>query len=96
MDGKALEFDGIIRESSRIHLIDKKQGLRDGSNSEYDSEANFRHGGRKRHETITPTNIGVGLRDDFFYEIESCSTKPTNLDEVTLFYLLPLISFYKI
>jgi len=45
-------------------------GLRDGSDSEYDSEANFRHGGCKRHETITLANIGVSLGYEFFDDIE--------------------------
>ena len=53
LDGKALESSGIIQESPGIHLIDKKWGLRDGGDSEYDSEANFRHGGRKRHEEVS-------------------------------------------
>ena len=95
LDGKEPESDGIIRESLGIRLIDKKWGLRDGSDSEYDSEANFKHGAHKRHETITPTNIGVILGDDFFNDIESYSTELANLDEVTLFDLLPSISFYK-
>jgi len=95
LDGKAAEFGGIIRESLGIHLIHEKRDLTDGSDSNYDSEANIRHGGRKRHETITLTNIGVCLRDDFFDDIDSCLTKSANLDEVTLFYLLLPISFYK-
>jgi len=66
LDGKVLESGGIIRQSPGIHLIDKKWALRDEIDSEYYSEANFRHGGRKRKETITPTNIGVSLRGDFF------------------------------
>jgi len=85
----------IIRESPGIRLIDNKWGLRDRSDSEHDSEANFRHGGRKRHETITPTNIEVSLGDDFVYDIEGCSTKLANLNEVPLFYFDPPVSFYK-
>ena len=95
LDGKAPESGGIIRESPGIQLIAKKRGLRDGSHSEYDFETNFRHGEHKRHETITCTNIGVSLGDYFFDDIESSSTEPANLDEVTLFNLLLPISFYK-
>ena len=40
--GKAPKSSGVIRESPGIHLIDKKWGLRDESDSECDSEANFR------------------------------------------------------
>jgi len=65
-----------------------KPSLRDGSDSEHDFGANFRHGGRKRHNTITPTNIGVSLEDDFLDNIRSCSSEPTNLDELALFDLL--------
>jgi len=85
MDDKVPETDGIIRESPDIHLIEKKRGR---SDSEYDSEANFRHGGCKRCETMTPTAVGGSLGDDFFDDIESCSTEPTNLDEVTPFDVL--------
>jgi len=46
-DSKAPESDGIIRKSPDIHLIEKKRGLRDGSNSEYDFKANFKHGGHR-------------------------------------------------
>jgi len=94
-DGKAPQSGGIIRESPSIHLIDRKQSLGDESDCEYDSEANFRHEGCKRYETITPTNIGEPLRDDFFDDIESCSIELANLDDITLFYLLPPILFYK-
>jgi len=89
------ESGGIIQESPGIRPIDKKWGLRDGSDSKYDFEVNFRHGGRKRCETMTPTNIRMSLGDNFFYDIESCSTEPANLDEVTLFYLLLPFFFYK-
>ena len=85
MEGKAPKSDGIIQESLRIHLIDGKRILRKGSDTEYDFEENFKHGGRKRHKIITPTNIRVSLRDEFFNDIESCSVESTNLDEVALF-----------
>jgi len=88
LDSKAPEFGGI-------RLMEKKQGLRDGSGSEYDSEANFRHGGRKRRKTMTPKTVGGSLEKDFFDDIESCSTELTNLDEVTPFNLLLLFFFYK-
>jgi len=65
-DVKVLESDGIIRESPGIHLVDKKWGLGDGSDSDHDSEANFWHGVRKRHETVTSTNIEVSLGNGFF------------------------------
>ena len=57
LDIKALESGGSFQESFYIHLINKKQGLSDGSDSEHDSEANFEHEGCKRHEIVTPTNI---------------------------------------
>jgi len=95
LDGKAPESGGIIQESPSIRLIDKKCGLRDECDNEYDSEANFRHGWRKGHETITPTNIGVSFRDDFFDDIESCSIEPTNLDDVALFYLFCQFPFIR-
>jgi len=95
LDSKVPESGGIIRESPGIHLIEKKRGLRDRSDSEYDFEANFRHGGHKRRETITPTTFGGSLGDDFFDDIESCSTEPINLDEVTPFDLHLPFFFYK-
>ena len=49
----------------------------------------------KRHKIVTPINIGVSLKNDFFYDIKSCSTELTNLDEVALFNLLLPISSYK-
>jgi len=92
MDDKVPKSGGIIRESPGIRLFKKK---RDGSDSEYDSGANFRHEGCKRCETITPTTIRGSLGDDFFDDIESCSTEPANLDEVTPFDLLSALFFYK-
>jgi len=74
LDVKVPESSGIIRESPSIRLVDKKRGLSDGSDSKHDSEANFRHERCKRHKTATPTNIGVSLGSDFFYDIESCLT----------------------
>ena len=56
----------VASESPSIRLVDKTRALRDGSDSEHDSEANFRHGARKRHETGTPINIGVNLGVNFF------------------------------
>ena len=85
LDVEAPEFSGIIRESPGIRLVDKKRGLRDESDSKHDCEANFRHEGCKRHKTVTPTNIRVSLSDDFFYDMESCSTELANLDEVAPF-----------
>jgi len=95
LDSTAPESGGIIRESPGIRLIEKKWGLRDVSDSEYDSDANFRHGGRKRPETMTPTTFKGSLRDEFFNDIKSRSIKPANLDEVTPFDLLPPFFFYK-
>jgi len=92
---KAPESDDMIRESPGMHLLDKERGLRDRSNSEYYSEANFRHGGCKKRETITPKNVGGNLGDDFFDDIESCLTELVNLDEVPSFDLLLPFSFHK-
>jgi len=44
LDVKAPESDGIIQESPGIHLVGKKWGLRDESDSEHKSKVNFRHG----------------------------------------------------
>ena len=62
-----------------------------GSDSEDDLEVNFRHGWHKRRETMTPKDISVSHRDDFFDDVESCSTKPSNLNEVKfpLFFIIP-------
>jgi len=65
LDGKAPESGVTIQESPSIRPIHKKQALRDGSDSEYDFKANFRHGGCQRCETITLTNIRISLGDDF-------------------------------
>jgi len=82
------ESSGTIRESPGLRLVNKKWGLTDGSNNEHDFEANSRYGGPKRRETVSPIDIRVSLGDDFFNDIESCSTKSVNLDEVVLFSLL--------
>ena len=66
LGAKAPESSDIIQGSSGIPLMDKKQGLRDGNDSEHDSETNFRHEGRKKRETMTHTIIEGGLGDDFF------------------------------
>ena len=65
LDGKASKSNGIIREPPDIRLVNEKWGLRDGSDSEHNFEANSRHEGCKRHATITPTNIGVSLEMTF-------------------------------
>ena len=88
LDGKAPESDDIIRRSLGIRLVDKKRGLRDWSDSDNDFEANLRLGGRNKHETITPTNVGVSLGDDFFDDIHCCSTELANLNEVVLYFFL--------
>jgi len=85
---KAPKFGGIIRESPSIHFVYKKWGLRDGSDSEHDSEANFKHGGHKRHETV-PTDIGLSLEDDFFDDIETYLTELAKLDEVFFIFFPP-------
>ena len=95
LDSKAPESGGIIGESPSIRLIEKKRSVGDRSESEYDSEANFRNGGRKRCEAMTPTTVGRRLGDDFFDDVESCSAEPANLNEVTPFDLLLSFFFYK-
>ena len=86
LDGKAPESSDIIRGSPGIPLMDKKWCLRDGSGNESDFETNVKHAGHKKHETMTPTIVGGSLGDDFFHDIESCSTEPANLDEVTFLF----------
>ena len=60
-------------KSPGICLIEKKLGLRERSDSEYDSEANVSWRAQER-ETITLTNVGGSLGDGFFDNIESYST----------------------
>ena len=55
------------------------------SDNEHDFEANCRHGGCKRRKTLSTINSEVGLFDDFFDDIESCSIELAKLDEVLLF-----------
>jgi len=69
------KYDQILNANKgHTTMRRKKHGLTDGSDSEHDFEANFRHRGCKRHKIVTPTDIGVRLRDDFFDDIESCLT----------------------
>ena len=35
-----------------------------------------------------PKDIDMSLREDFFDDIESCSTKPANLDEVLFLFFI--------
>ena len=65
LDGKAPEFSDIIQESPGILLMNKKRGLKGKSDSEYDPETNFTHGGRNKRETMTPTIVRGSLGDDF-------------------------------
>ena len=81
--------------SLRVHLADRKQGLAPDNDSEPESEANFRHGGRKRLETVTPRDVRVNLRDDFFDDIQSCSGKPANLEDVCTIPLPFTLIFFR-
>jgi len=60
----------------------KRQGLIAGSYSKHESEVNFKHGGHKRHETVTPGDVRVSLWNGLFDNAESCSTELVNLDEI--------------
>ena len=40
--------------SPTVHLAERKRGLAPDSDNEPESEMNFRHGGRKRRETVIP------------------------------------------
>ena len=82
-------------ESLGICPVDKEQDFRDGSDNEHDSKANFRRAGRKRHLSVTPTNIGVSLGEEFFDHTESYSIESAYLDEAVLFDFHSPVSFYK-
>jgi len=42
--------------------------------------------------TVTPRGIIMSLRDDFFHDIESCSTKPANLNGVVFLFYISLMA----
>ena len=86
---------GTTREPLGVCLINKKRGRTGGNGSWHDFEANFRHVGCNTCETVSPIDNGVSLRDDFFDNRESCSTKPANLDELVFLYFIisPLVLF---
>jgi len=42
---------------------------------------------------MTPINIGVSLKDDFFDDIESFLTEAANLDEVVSLFFIFFFSF---
>lgn len=67
------------------------ENLEEGSDSELDSEANFKQGGRKRHVIMILRNARVSFGDTFFNDVERCSTDQANLDDVHLF---PLSHYY--
>jgi len=54
LEAEGLESSDDTHRSPRVHLADRKRGLASGTDSEPKSEANFRHGGHKRRETVTP------------------------------------------
>jgi len=54
LDAKEPESSVDAYGSPGVRLAHRKRGLALGSDSELESEANFRHGGRKRSETVRP------------------------------------------
>ena len=82
LDVEGSESGDDTHRSMKVHLIDRKRGLAKDSDSEPKSEANFRHRGCKRRETMTPRDARVDLGDDFFDDVQSCSGKPANLDDI--------------
>ena len=51
--------------SPRVHLAKRKRGLAPDNDSEPESEASFKHGGRKRRGTVIPRDAKINLRDFF-------------------------------
>ena len=78
---------GYAHRSLGVHLANRKRSLAKSSDSESESEGNFKHGGHKKRETVLPRDIRVNLEDDLFYDIQSCSGEPANLEDV---FSLPL------
>lgn len=94
LDVEGPESGGDADESLRVHPAARKRGLALDSDSEPESEANFRHGGRKRRETASPKAVRVVLGDDFFDDVQSCSGEPGNLEDVCTIPSLFTISFF--
>ena len=84
LDAEGLESDDDAHGSLRVRLIERKRGLAPDSDSEPESEANFRHGGRKKRETVIPRDARINFGDDFFYDVQSCSGEPVNLEDVCI------------
>ena len=82
LDAEGPESGDDAHGSPRVHLAERKRGLAPDSESEPESEANFRHGGRKRRETTTPKAAIVNLGDCFFDDVQSCSGEPGDLEDV--------------
>ena len=92
LNAEGLEFGDDAHGSPRVHLTERKQGLAPDSNSEAESEANFRHGGRKKRKIVIPRDAKINLGDDFFDDVHSCSGEPANLEDVCNIPS-PLLSF---
>ena len=82
LDGEGSKSSDDAHGSPRVHLAERKRGLAPDSESEPESDANFRHGGRKRRETTTPKAAIVNLGDCFFDDVQSCSGEPGDLEDV--------------
>ena len=73
LDAEGLESGDDAHGSPRVRLIERKRGLAPDSDSEPESEANFRRGGRKKRETVIPKDARINLGDDFFDDVQSLS-----------------------
>lgn len=87
LDAKGPKSSDDAHRSPIVHFADKKRGLAKGSDSELESETNFNHRGGKRHETVVPRYARVNFGGDFFYDIQSCSGEPANLEDACSFPL---------
>jgi len=88
LEAKAQKCCDNTRRSLRIRLINKKRGFVEGSDNEPDSKENFKHGARKKHEIVNPRDTNVSLKNYFFNDVELCSIKQANLDDILSFSLL--------
>jgi len=97
LDVEGPESGKDAHRSPRFHLAERKRGLALDSDSESEFEANFKHGGRKRRETVIPMDAIVNLGDDFFDDVHSCSGEPANLEDVcTIPSSFTVIFFYSV
>jgi len=69
LDAEGPESGDDTHGSPRVHLTERKRGLASDSDSEPESEANFRYGARKKGETVILRDARINLGDDFFDDV---------------------------